>query len=194
MAKEIPLAYRLSLRDADAHFYEDAPKKIFCEECGSVLDRNYIPTTLKLHSGKLRDLGSTYDNQAIYSKRFKDHCEEAKYAVDFWTINSALLAFHFRPKQSLRFDAVRRKTKFSPCPRCNGYYEVIGATPIFLLDVATPVQRGIFRTDLEFGSFSSKGPVIVVGVETKAELARRKLTGVGFSPIFAKYVINGVIY
>lgn len=178
MAKVAPLAYLISAKDIGADFYEGAPRQIFCEECNSVLDENYMPASLKLYSRTLPDLGYTYDNQAVCSQRFKDFCEEEKYAVDFWKINSVAPAFHFRPRQSLRFDAIRRQTRFlSPCSRCKGYQGVIGAKPVFLLDVTEPIQRGIFRTDLKFGSFASKGSLIIVGIETRAELVKSRFTG-----------------
>lgn len=173
-----PMAYRMSLRDIDAHFYEKAPRSVFCDQCGSVLDRTYVPAMLEIYSGKPQDLGSTYDGQVICSERFKAFCETRKYQVEFFPIKARVTIYHFRPAAILRFDTERRNTVFSKrCPRCGTYDEVIGSIPVFLRDVVEPIESGIFRTDLEFGSGAQKGPKIIVGIETRNAMVTRKFRG-----------------
>lgn len=174
----------MSLKDVDAHYFESAPDEIFCSECGSVLDTSYGPATLVVHSGGPFALGSTYDGRAICSTAMKELMKQEGLAVDFREVNSSLGLHHFEPREQLTFDVEKRKTRFlGSCSRCGGFAEVIGSQPVFLQNVSAPILTGLFRTDVEFGSGRSKGPELIVGLQTKAVLEKAKFGGCTYLPI-----------
>jgi len=78
----------------------------------------------------------------------------------------------------VEFDAAARGTRFlNYNEACDGYEEIIGATPVYVKE-GKPLADGFYRTDLCFGSFAGKTPMYLVGEETK-----RKLEAVGFDDI-----------
>lgn len=181
---ETTIAYRMSLKDVDAHYFENAPNTIFCSECGSVLDTTYVPSALVVHSGGPFALGSTYDGKDLCSTAMKELMVRERLAVDFREVNSSLGLHHFEPREQLIFDTEKRKTRFiGSCSRCGGFAEVIGSQPVFLRDVSAPILTGLFRTDVEFGSGRSKGPALIVGVQTKEVLEKAKFGGCTYLPI-----------
>lgn len=178
------IAFRMSLRSVDAHFYEHAPARVFCSECDSVLDSSYVPEALEIHSGGAFALGSSFDGKALCSTVMKELMRSEGLAVSFWEVNSNLGLHHFEPRKKLMFDVKRRKTQFiAPCSRCGGFAEVIGSQPVFLRNVSGPILNGLFRTDIEFGTGRSKGPELIVGIQTKAVLYRVKFGGCTYLPI-----------
>jgi len=79
--------------------------------------------------------------------------------------------FVLRLSKVLPFDAERRGTRFEdPCPTCQAFYNVIGATPVFLRGITEPIEEGFFRSDLEFASGHEQGPLILVGIGTAEKL------------------------
>lgn len=185
------LAYYLSSSDIDAHFYETAPDSVFCPLCNTVLDKNYIPTKMKLHSGKLPDLGGTYDGQEMCSLRFKEFSEEQGLDVDFYEIDMGKPFYHFRPKQILKYDTLRRNTRFiKPCAACGNYAEVIGSIPVYFTDVFEPLRAGIYRTDLEFGSGAQKGFKVIVGLSIREKMAAQDFRGCTFMPIYLEEALH----
>ena len=178
------VAYRMSLKDVDAHYFESAPDEIFCIECGSVLDSSYVPPALVIHSGGPFALGSTYDGKALCSNATKELMKREGLAVDFREVNSGLALHHFEPREQLAFDVKKRRTRFiGRCSRCGGFAEVIGSQPVFLRNVSAPILTGLFRTDVEFGSGRSKGPELIVGLRTKEVLENAKFGGCTYLPV-----------
>lgn len=178
------IAYRMSLKDVDAHYFENAPDRVFCSECGSVQDASYVPSMLVVHSGGPFGLGTTYDGKALCSTATKELMTSEGLAVDFKVVNSHIGLHHFEPRERLAFDVEKRRTQFiGPCSRCGRFAEIIGSQPIFLRDVYAPIRTGLFRTDVEFGSGRSKGPELLVGIETKEKLVKIKFGGCTFLPV-----------
>jgi hypothetical protein len=185
------LAYSLSSPDIDAHFYENAPPAIFCFQCNTILDKSYVPSALKLYSGKLPDLGGTYDGQEMCSTRFKEFCEAEGLEVDFYEIDMGKPFYHFKPQNILKYDILRRKTRFiGHCASCGNFAEVIGSTPVFFTEIFEPIQTGIYRTDLEFGSGSHKGFGVIVGLETREKMIALKFRGCTLVPIYHEEVLH----
>lgn len=177
------IAYRMALKDVDAHYFENAPGEIFCSECGSALPNSYVPSALVVHSGGPFALGRTYDGKALCSTTMKELMRREGLAVDFWEVNSDLRLHHFEPRERLAFDVKKRKTRFiGPCSRCGQFAEVIGSLPVFL-NVSAPILTGLYRTDVEFGSGRSKGPELVVGLHTKEVFATARFKGCTYLPI-----------
>jgi hypothetical protein len=96
--------------------------------------------------------------------------------------------FWLRSHRTVRFDAARRgsrREKF--CDRCGGYFDIVGANPILLADVSTPLTDGFYRTDMEFGSGHEQHPIILVGVDTAAQLHALNLRGLEFEAVEDEY-------
>jgi hypothetical protein len=151
--------------DGDQDFYENAPASVFCPTCGSVVDKTYLPTFLKLsRKARSQDIFATYDGKTLVSERgahffrhaFGESCE-------LRSINADVPIYVLTAKQVVQFDSDRRETRFSNwCLKCRSYEGVHGATPCFL-KVIEPLEHGLYRTDLEFGYKSSKHPLLIVG-------------------------------
>jgi hypothetical protein len=185
------LAYYLSSPDIDAHFYENAPSSTFCPLCNSVLDRDYIPPKIKLYGGNLPDLGGTYDGQAMCSSRFKLFCEAEKLDVDFYEIDMGKSFYHFKPRNALKYDALRRKTRFiNLCTSCGNFAEIIGSIPVFFAEIFEPVQVGIYRTDMEFGSGSQKSFKVIIGLTTREKMVAQKFRGCTLLPIYLEETLH----
>jgi hypothetical protein len=187
------LAYYLSNPDIGAHFYESAPDSVFCPSCGTVTDKRYIPSKIKCNSsrGKLLDIGATYDGQEICSQRFKDFSDSEGLEIDFYEIDMGKLVYHFRPRQIVKYDTLRRKTRFiKPCLICGNHAEVIGSIPVYFLDIFEPLQDGIYRTDVEFGSAHHKGFEVIVGLSTREKMVAQKFRGCTLMPIYLEETLH----
>lgn len=178
------IAFRMSLATIDAHYFEGAPARTFCAKCGSLLNHNYVPDQLVIHSGSIPAIGVTYDGRAICSGDMKRHMTRLCLDLDFHRVNVELDLYHFRVRPVVKFDAERRRTRFiGPCGSCGQFEEVIGSQPVFLVGISAPLLTGIYRTDLEFGSGRNKSPELLAGLHTKAELQKVKFGGCKFMPI-----------
>ncbi|EMN48462.1 hypothetical protein LEP1GSC088_1532 [Leptospira interrogans str. L1207] len=56
-------------------------------------------------------------------------------------------------------------------------------TPVFLKGISSRLDRGFYRTDLQFGSGNEKSPILIVGPQTKEELISKKFTGITFQEV-----------
>jgi hypothetical protein len=69
---------------------------------------------------------------------------------------------------------------------CNEYHEVIGAYPVCLIDKA-PLNKGFYRTDIEFGSGYAKSALEVVDIETGKKLKSEKFKGLYLDDVLTEY-------
>lgn len=155
-----------------------------CATCGRKTDPTYINSEFKAKRRK-RDISATYDGYDIVSTRFRRFCEEQGWqGMTFVPLPADRDFFVLRLSNVLPFDAERRGTKFEdPCPTCRAFYNVIGATPVYLRGIREPIDEGFFRSDLEFASGPEQGPLILVGVGTAEKLKEQK---------FQKYALHAV--
>jgi hypothetical protein len=176
-------AYCLFAQDNNASFFDGAPKSVFCPKCDSVIKPDYRPTRLDIAEKGSTDLSFTTDGRPIVSEHFKVTCENNGYEIDFFLLDGEKHVYLPSPRRTVRFDATRRKTRFvDKCPLCGRYESVVGATPAFL-DEPDGVGRGIYRTDLEFGSGREKFPMIVVGSVAMQILESAGLKGLEYVPV-----------
>lgn len=95
------------------------------------------------------------------------------------------LAGMFPSEHIVVFDSERRQTKFVDyCETCGQYAQVAGATPAFLKTVSEPINDGIFRTDVVFGSYRRKHPLVIIGLETKKLIQKARFSGRSFRPVY----------
>lgn len=162
------------------------PHPATCSKCGRKTDPTYINPDFRLKRRKW-DAGATYDGYTIVSERFKALCEDRRWpGVSFTPLPAESGFYVLTLTELLRFDAVRRETRFEDwCPSCKAYFSVVGATPVFLKDVKEPILNGFYRTDLEFASGHEQHPLMIVGIETAQVLKAAKLTKLDFQAIKA---------
>jgi len=178
------IAYSLTGHDNDSYFFESAPGNVFCQQCGSCVDKSYLPDNMTIR--RKYDIGSSYDGRDIVSARFKEFCDE-HYPGEaaFYQVTRDADFFYMVPKLILAFDAEKRRTRFLEfCPACGNYKSICGATPGVLKNQAEPIERGFFRTDLEFGSGREKSPVIIIGLKTKQQITEKRFGKPSFNPVY----------
>ncbi len=178
------VAYGMWGQDNGAYYFREAPDEVFCPDCGSVIDRDYTPRTL----GRVKpiyDVSSTYDNHRIVSLKFKEFCERVRIKnLDFVKVTESPLLYDLRPRLVLQFDATRRKTRVENyCRTCDQYEAVAGATPVFLTGITSPIEEGIYRTDIEFGSGREKNPLKIIGVKTQERMQLEKFKGAEYRAV-----------
>jgi hypothetical protein len=180
------IAYALFGHDNGAYFFEKAPASLFCPNCDSCLSESYIPDDIVIKSNY--DIGCTYDGRKIVSLRFKSFCEgDYPGEVDFFQVTHKADFFYMKPRRILTFDVELRKTKFKGlCSLCGNYRSITGVTPAVLKGQIEPIPRGFYRTDIEFGSGRDKSFVIIIGIETREEIIRKRFRKPDIAPVYDK--------
>ncbi len=122
------------------------------------------------------DSSCTYDSYYIVSERFKEFCLNEGYpGLVFREFDKDKAHFNFIVKRTVKFDAIRRGTRFEKsCHACRNYESVVGATPGYFLH-SKPLRDGFYRTDLLFGIGDNKSTVIIVASKQELNLKKRSL-------------------
>lgn len=181
------LGYVLSPPDNEEYMFYDLEISQ-CTKYSNIYDINLVNPEFKISKKKLKlNITETYDGYKIVSERFKLFCETEGYKnLEF--VNLPISGFYwFKVYNVVNYDCVERGTRFiNYNPDCNGYEEIIGATPAYLKrkDV---LADGFFRTDICFGSFHRKSPLYLVGVLTKQKLIEAGFTEIYFEKILDKH-------
>jgi len=176
----------MNVPDNDYNMFED----VELDECAKYKDiytLNVIDPRREFKNIK-SSLSSTYDNFVIVDGKFKKFCEQEGYpGLQFVELNGSQKYYWFKLENVIAFDPVGRETRFIGYnEKCNGYEEVIGATPAYLKE-RTLLPDGFFRTDLCFGSYATKGPLYVVGVETKRKIEAAGFKNIDFEKVLDEY-------
>jgi len=166
-------------------FFTSYPPTVVCQYCGTALDSDYCPREMRIEKTKKFDVSFTDDLHQIYSAKFVDFCKQ-NFGIDMHEKRIETPAgtyYYYVPAEILPYDSEDAKVDFiRPCAQCGGFEEVIGAYPVFLQERSI-IKTGIFRTDLEFGSFRSKNFITIIGVEWYEILKNEKFKGIAFKPI-----------
>lgn len=157
-----------------------------CEKYQDIYSINQFDPSFRIKTTK--SISCTYDNFTIVKDDFKAFCESEKYhGLEFVLLPNAPGYYWFKVHNVIEFDAKAYGTRFINFnEKCNGYEEIIGATPA-RLKVNEAISDGFFRTDLCFGSYASKFPLIIVGVETIKKLKAAGFKGIAPIEIKDKY-------
>ena len=149
----------------------------------NVYDSGVINIDYKLGRIK-KDFMQTYDGYDIVSEDFANFCKEEHYDnIEFVQLPNNSNFYWFKVHSILPFDAERRQTRFlNYSEKYQSYEEIIGAYPAFL-KIRTDIDKGIFRTDICFGTGISKGPVLCFGKQTKEKIEIKKFRGFNFEEI-----------
>lgn len=189
------VAYELSAHDDGTHMLGDetycpprsagfhdwrfgkngVPHPATCPRCGRKTDPEYVNPKFKAKRRRW-DISATYDGYDIVSKRFRAFC--LKYCwqgMTFVPLPADTDFLVLRLSKVLPLDAKRCGVTFEDrCPMCRAFYNVIGASPVYLRDVTEPIPEGFFRSDLEFASGPEQHPLILVGIGTAEKLRKQK--------------------
>ena len=163
------LGYSISYPDNESYMLRGPSPHPKCEECGFVLDHEWIDPQFRLIQ-PYADLSATYDGYTIATERFCDFA--SKHGGRCIELPSAPGFSSFRVDERIAFDSVRRKTRFAKrCSICGQFGDVTGSTPIFIQGDQSIPDRFV-GTDVEFGSGDEKHPIILVGVGLAEELRK----------------------
>lgn len=173
--------YRLDVVDNDSYMLRAGLPYPACINCGFVTDREWIDRDFQLNKQNF-DASYTYDGYLIVSDRFRSLAEGR--GARFVRLPSQPDFYSCRVDALVRFDAVKRGTRFEDyCDVCHRYRSVAGATPVYLHD-PLPLDAGFVRTDIEFGTGNERHPIILVGSRfAEGCLMNSGLTGLSLMPI-----------
>jgi len=150
-----------------------------CAKYKNIYELNTLNPKFKLKRNKY-SISSTYDGFVIVNEKFKQFCDKDNYiGLEFIPLQNETEYYWFKINNVLEFDTKQRGTEFlNYNPSCDGYEEIIGATPVCLKS-NEKLGNGFYRTDICFGSYAGKSPIYLVGVD-----AKEKLIGSGFKEIY----------
>lgn len=182
---EPTIGYQLGVESSDSYWPLDPIPGVHCLACRSVLD--YRATSSSAVFSR-RDVTEA-DRRIFVSDRFRQLLTGNEYEdVEFIPIKSKRPMYEIRPNRIVQVDWVATKPRFSRlCPRCGQFECMLLGNGLFLKESRTPLQEGIYRTDLIWGCISAKAPDIIVAKETMEKIRRARLPNVYFWPV--PYVI-----
>jgi hypothetical protein len=169
--------------------YGDPPPGILCPAGGGRLDFTTMNPKFKAPRSYF-DLLRTYDGDFLVSVKLREYLE-----------NSGLVGLKFLSIPSTRRFSVMLVSnvlKLSPLPTlrreeycevCREYRSVYGVK--FVNDtwhhgfqgVDEPIPCGLYFSDLRFGFGSRMGPILIVGLDTWADLKAQEFKGIDGFPI-----------
>lgn len=154
-----------------------------CTKYRNIYDTNKIDPEFRVF--KKKDITETYDGYKIVSNRFKLFCETEGYEnLEFISLSTPGF-YWFKVNNIINYDGKARGTQFiNYSEYCNGYEEIIGATPACLKNKSI-IPDNFFRTDICFGSYHRKSPLYIIGQETK-----NKLKAAGFKEIYFEKILD----
>ncbi len=154
-----------------------------CPNCGRKTNKSFINDEFDFKIKKY-DISATYDGYYIVSEKFKSFCESQNIDGLIFTKLKKYPFYRLEAANILKFDADYAKTRFENyCNECQAYSTIIGTTPCKLISVDSPISKGLFRTDFEFGSSLNQHYLIIAGVETMKNMEQAKLEGLFFKEI-----------
>jgi len=178
------LGYVIIDPDNGENMFENALQNK-CANYSNIYDLNCINPSYQFRK-KQYNISSTYEGFKIVSEKFKRFCEKEKYeGLEFVKLPKSDGFYWFKIHNIIEYDTDARKTQFINFNKeCNGYEEIIGATPV-CLKVKTVLNDSFYRTDICFGSFADKSPLEIVG-----EMTMKKLRAAGFNDIFFEEILD----
>jgi hypothetical protein len=134
------------------------------------------------------DISVTYDSFVIVSTRFKEFCIDNNYqGVSFYDLTNYNDRFYMEIFNVVSVDTKRREIDYYEYNSvCNEYNEVIGAHPVCLVN-KSPLDKGFYRTDIEFGRGYAKSAIEIVDIETGKKLKAEKFKGLYLDEILTEY-------
>jgi hypothetical protein len=178
------VGWEISPHDGGAHFLPEPPNEVLCAQCGSLLDPDFLPRSIRKSK---YELSSTYDNRVIVGRAAYDvltaaGCDHR----DFLLLPCRAPQFLFRPRRILAFDTEAAGTRFGPpCQACGNFVHVTGISPCAVREVVGSLAPGAYRSDLGFGSGPEKSPLIFLSFGVGEALMRSRLRLFDLHPVCA---------
>ncbi|MGN6398283.1 MAG: hypothetical protein ACTHMI_22110 [Mucilaginibacter sp.] len=153
-----------------------------CDRYKDIYSINKIDPVIKIRTKK--PISSTYDNFTIVSEQFKAFCETEGYrGLEFVVLPNSPGLYWFKIHNIIQYDSGSKGLRFINYNKeCRGYEEVIGANPVYL-KTKELIPDGFFRTDLCFGSFERKFPLMLVGTDTMKKIKSAGFKGLDISEV-----------
>lgn len=128
---------------------------------------------------------STYDSQWIVTQRFKAFCESEGYkGLYFGVFGNDPFHFHFRIDNQVELDQETSEVVHEGyCSTC-GNYRSLAIHNYMTLKLASPLGDGFYRTDLLLGGSTGKGPVFIVGSETRKKIVAAKIKKIDYDSVY----------
>ena len=179
------LGYHLFIYDNKCSMFKDLQLQE-CDRYRDIYAIDRIDPAIKIKTKKT--FSSTYDNFTIVNEQVKAFCEAEGYqGLEFVALPASRGFYWFKIHNIIEFDPIARGTRFLNYHKaCQGYEEVIGATPPCLI-IKEEIADGFYRTNLFFGSFAHKSPVEIIGKKTKEKLKAAGLKGIDYGEIHDRY-------
>lgn len=157
-----------------------------CNKYKNIYEINFLPDNFLLPRGK-KDFYETLDGFFLVSEKVKEFCDYYQYKnLEFVPLPNSNY-YWFKSENILKYDIKTRGTRFlNHSEECNGYLEIVGATPVCLID-KKPIGDNFFRTDVFFGGKNGKSPLLCIGIETFSKIKDYTLSGLHFQKILDKY-------
>lgn len=170
--------------DNDISFFEGRDDVKRCDACGHLLAKWEEDLSIVSMPCRLRyDVSTSSDGVVVVSTRFRELYETTG-MTGLRFISLGDNAFAVQSTELVRFDAMRRGTRFvDKCGACGHYESVVGAAPAFLEQGTRVADMGFARTDLEFGSGDEKSPVLVCGDSAAGALREARLSGMDLEEV-----------
>jgi len=187
LSRDNLIGYKIGGHYNGTDMFEEKGELPECPECHYRLDFQAHNPLYRQGRKRRSDLLGTYDGQGIVTKLFHDFCKEQDYA------NVRLLEFtndpdHFHlvvDEPVLKLDIERMRIRFlNRCPACGNYEEILGPYPLRIMR-SDVLPDGFYRSDLVFGGFSRKHPLIIIGLET-GEKMEAGLKGIIFHGVYGR--------
>jgi hypothetical protein len=158
-----------------------------CEFCSELAAKWDEPLPGLVVKNRRYDISITYDGVELVSQLCKSACEASGLSgLVIRPLPDDPDFFAIRASRAIPFDSERRGTRFiKPCPASGRHESVVGATPAFLKTGTAVGGQEFVRTDLEFGSYDGKHPLLICGEVAANALCPRKLKGQGLIPVEA---------
>jgi len=182
------IGYSLGIYDNKSYMNQNMYGVDICNCIDHVKNRYlHLNPNFKLKNRRA-DISVTYDSFVIVSPRFKEFCTDNKYeSVSFYDLANYKDRFYMEIFNVVSVDTKRREIDYYEYNSvCNEYNEIIGAHPVCLIN-KTPLERGFYRTDIEFGRGYAKSSIEVVDVETGKKLKAENFKGLYLDEVLTEY-------
>lgn len=169
------IAYDLYGQDNDSFIH--CKDQEICSTCGCSISKSFNPN-FKLKR-KNFDISTTYDGYQIISSRLKSFLDNHNMSnIKYTPLENNKGFYYVEFLDILEIDVINSDIFFGDkCQNCSQYSEIIKGSELLLKNINKPIQKGIYRTDIEFGQCDSKSPLIIIGIKTYQEMVKEKFRG-----------------
>ena len=156
-----------------------------CSVCGELLERPIINPEFIIK--KKLDVSFTYDSYFVVSQKFLNEWNRLKgTGLNFTSIPNSKGFYVISANQIVEYDLIKSNVqfiKFMSC--CQKYREVIGPMPAYIKHSKKLSEFDAVRSDLSFGSYDRKHPMIIVSERMGLMLKRAKLKGLNLYKVYS---------